>query len=43
MILNENGLKDKAAWEAKGYMLPAYDRAEMIEKSIPLFLLRYTI
>lgn len=33
MILNENGLKDKAAWEAKGYMLPAYDRAEMIEKT----------
>ena len=31
MILNENGLKDKAVWESKGYALPKYDRAAMIE------------
>ncbi len=33
MILNENGLKDRAAWEAKGYRLPKYDREKMIEKT----------
>ncbi len=33
MILNENGLKDKAVWESKGYMLPKYDRVAMIEKT----------
>lgn len=26
MRLNENGLKDRKAWEAAGYRLPAYDR-----------------
>ncbi len=31
MILNENGLKDKAVWEKAGYALPKYDRAAMIE------------
>lgn len=29
MRLNENGLKDKAAWEDAGYQLPAYDRASV--------------
>lgn len=33
MILNENGLKDKKSWEEKGYILPKYDRAEMIAKT----------
>ena len=33
MILNENGLKDRAAWEAKGYKLPEYNREEMIAKT----------
>ena len=33
MILNENGLKNKAEWEQKGYKLPQYDRAAMIEKT----------
>ena len=33
MILNENGLKDKAAWESKGYSLPKFDRAAMIAKT----------
>ena len=27
MVLNENGLKDRARWEEKGYHLPQYDRA----------------
>lgn len=30
MILNENGLKDKKAWEEKGYILPKFDREAMI-------------
>ena len=29
MVLNDSGLKDRAAWERAGYALPAYDRAEM--------------
>ncbi|MBQ9700643.1 MAG: mannitol dehydrogenase family protein [Lachnospiraceae bacterium] len=29
MILNEQGLKDKAQWESKGYRLPAYDREKV--------------
>ena len=33
MILNENGLKDKAQWESKGYSLPKYDRQEMIKNT----------
>ena len=28
--LSEVGLRDRAAWEEKGYQLPQYDRAEMI-------------
>ncbi len=31
MILNEQGLKDKSQWEAKGYKLPDYDRAKVTE------------
>ena len=33
MILNEQGMLDRAAWEEKGYRLPAYDRAAMVEKT----------
>ena len=40
MILNENGLKDKAMWQEKGYILPAYDRDEMIKntKNTPVWV-----
>ena len=31
LILNEAGLRDRAAWEEKGYILPRFDRAKMIE------------
>ncbi len=31
MILNEAGLAEKEAWESKGYILPKYNREEMIE------------
>ena len=31
MKLNENGLKNKAEWEEKGYAVPKYDRKAMIE------------
>ena len=31
MKLNEAGLQNKAEWESKGYSLPKYDRAAMIE------------
>ncbi len=31
MRLNEEGLKDKALWETKGYKLPSYDRAKVAE------------
>ena len=30
LVLNEQGLKDRAAWEKKGYSLPRFDRAAMI-------------
>lgn len=33
MILNENGLKDRAVWESKGYYLPKFDRAAMIKNT----------
>lgn len=33
MKLTENGLKDRHTWEQAGYILPAYDRAVMIEKT----------
>ncbi len=34
MILNEEGLKNRAQWEAKGYRLPQFDRAAMIQKTL---------
>ena len=30
LILNAGGIKDRAAWEQKGYRLPEYDRDAMI-------------
>lgn len=33
MILNDNGLKQSEKWEAKGYILPDYDRDKMIENT----------
>lgn len=33
MKLNEAGLKNRAAWEEKGYQLPEYDRDEMIRNT----------
>lgn len=33
MILNENGLQNRAEWEAKGYKLPQYDRQAMIKRT----------
>ncbi len=33
MILNNETLKNRAEWEAKGYRLPEYDREAMIEKT----------
>ena len=33
MILNNETLKNRSEWEAKGYRLPQYDRAAMIEKT----------
>ena len=33
LYLNQNALSDKAAWEAAGIALPAYDRAAMIAKT----------
>ena len=33
MKLNKETLKDRDLWESKGYKLPAYDRAAMIEKT----------
>lgn len=30
LVLNEQGLKNRAAWEEKGYTLPAFDREAMI-------------
>ena len=34
MKLNENGLKDRAVWESKGYILPKFDREAMIERTV---------
>ena len=33
MKLNYEGLKDKAAWESAGVMLPSYDPAEIAERT----------
>ena len=33
MILNENGLQNRAEWEAKGYKLPKYDRQAMMKRT----------
>ena len=33
LILNEQGLSDRRAWEEKGYLLPAFDRAAMIAET----------
>ena len=33
MILNSEALKNRAEWEAKGYILPAYDRDAMVERT----------
>ena len=33
MILNEEGLKNRAAWEEKGYRLPRYDREAMVART----------
>ena len=32
--LNEAGLKDRSAWEGKGYTLPAFDRQKMIAETL---------
>ena len=34
MILNNEGLKDRAAWEAAGYALPGFDREAVREKTL---------
>ncbi len=33
LILNEAGLRDRAAWERAGYALPGYDREAMIQRT----------
>ena len=33
MILNNETLKNRAEWEAKGYRLPEYDREAMIART----------
>ena len=33
LALNEKGLQNRGEWESKGYILPAYDRAAMIENT----------
>ena len=33
MKLNNETLKNRAEWEAKGYRLPAYDREAMIART----------
>ena len=33
MILSQKGLENKSEWEEKGYVLPKFDRKEMIEKT----------
>ncbi len=34
MILNNENLKNRSAWEEKGYRLPAYDRDKMVKKTL---------
>lgn len=34
MILNEAGLQNPSIWKEKGYNLPDYDRAKMIQKTV---------
>jgi len=34
MVLNNESIKNKAAWEALGYRLPKYDRDAMVEKTV---------
>lgn len=34
MKLSNEGLKDRAVWEAKGYGLPKYDREKMVQKTM---------
>ena len=34
MVLTNESIKNKAAWEALGYRLPKYDRDAMIEKTV---------
>ncbi len=34
LLLNETGLKNRAEWEEKGYILPKFDRAKMIENTL---------
>ena len=34
MILNEQGMLNRAEWEEKGYRLPAYDRPAMVAKTM---------
>ena len=34
LSLNETGLKNRAEWEEKGYILPKFDRAKMIENTL---------
>ncbi len=33
LVLSEEGLKDRQAWEAAGYRLPGFDRAQMIART----------
>ncbi len=33
MILNNKGISDRSEWEKKGYLLPEFDRAEMIKNT----------
>ncbi|MBR4548386.1 MAG: mannitol dehydrogenase family protein [Oscillospiraceae bacterium] len=33
MVLNNETLRNRAEWEAKGYRLPAYDREAMVERT----------
>lgn len=33
MKINQEGLKDRAQWEAKGYQLPAFDRAAVLAET----------
>ena len=40
LILNDKGLKDRAAWEQAGFSLPKYDRSQMIAETLknPLWI-----